>query len=79
MTNAFVLFSPCPPSNPSAAAPAARPGTDLVGPKGCHEMRLSDELPEERINSLTWDGKEYRGRYHVTACAARTGPATRDY
>lgn len=59
-----------PPLNYSAAAPAARPGTDLVQPKGRHEMRISDELPEERINSLTWDGKECWGRHHVTECAS---------
>lgn len=59
-----------PPSNHSAAAPAARPGTDLVQPKGCHEMCISEELPEERINSLTWDGKECWGRHHVTECAS---------
>lgn len=59
-----------PPSNYSAAAPAARPGTDLVQPKGCHEMCISEELPEESINSLTWDGKECWGRHHVTECAS---------
>lgn len=58
------------PLSYSAAAPAARPGTDLVGPKGRHEMGISDELPEERINSLTWDGKECWGRHHVTECAS---------
>lgn len=67
-----LFSSPHVPSlNYSAAAPAARPGTDLVQPKGRHESRISDELPEERINSLTWDGKECWGKHHVIECASR--------
>lgn len=66
------LFSPphVPPSSYSAAAPVARAGTDLVQPKGRHEMHISDALPEERINSLTWDGNECWRGHHVTECAS---------
>lgn len=69
------LFSACPPLNYSAASLAARPETDLVQPKGRHGMCISDELPEERINNLTWDGKERWLRHHVTdSPLARTSP-----
>lgn len=67
-----------PPSSYSAAALAARLGTDLVQPKGRHEMCISDELPAEGINSLTRGGNACCGRQHVTACAsARTGLGSR--
>lgn len=61
ITNMLVLLSPCPFELLSCCS-----GCKAWNRFGRHEMCISDELPEERINSLTWDGKECWGRHHVT-------------
>lgn len=70
ITNMLVLLSPCPFELLSCCS-GCKAWNRFSAAKGHHEMCISDELPEERINSQTWDGKVCWGRHHVTECASR--------